>query len=68
MCEGMGVQFLCADMASLGNFMRVFRWAMAVIALAPLIFLNLIAKLKGNVLAGSFCKEHPAPKEEAAAR
>ena len=25
-------------------------------------------KLKGNVLAGSFCKEHPAPKEEAAAR
>lgn len=24
-CEGMGLQFLCADMASLGNFMMAFR-------------------------------------------
>ena len=25
MCEGMGLQFICADMASLGNFMMAFR-------------------------------------------
>ena len=24
MCEGMGLQFVCADMTSLGNFMMAF--------------------------------------------